>query len=923
MTFTRKQADNWHREVPGARWFKADLHIHTIDDHAGRRAKLPPGISGPIDSPQTIEAYARHFLKGAIAAGVGVLGVTPHSARVGTGPDASAVWAIVEQWNTGSDDDGTLFREKIYAVFPGFEPSLSDGRGGLHLAFLFDPEIGRDNYLRAFELVMRGVSPWSGNQLQMSGNNSSSAFEEIREFHAKTCTRDRHGMFEWSYIVLAPHIDNEKGLLGAQKAQVLDRFGHEELAGLELGDNKLPDDTLVQRPGLQNRMAEHHQAFYHSTDAYSVDEIGNRYTWVKLASPRIEALRQAFIASDSRLRIAYERASDGNLVERAGSPDVTVSQRRWLKSVTVTGGASFFTPKGDRKSGAEIRLSPDLTCVIGGSMTGKSTLLDGLRVYVGALAPEDAVLARDVEGRGRDRFLAGSPEVTLDCPGQDPTAPLQEQWPAQFYTQNELQQLAQASGSVEEIIARLVAQGGNEIEDRESSLTDLDRELRTYAQRLTQLEGRVAEVEQALDRSQAAATELVAFSDAGVDRLNYINTELRRWQDAEAAIGELVGQVSQVSESFNRVEIPDISGELATALRESDLRQRYAQTQIHRTQIDTSLGLVTSETESLNSIVQAITQRLMEHERLVRAEVDRELAARGLEGTRINELQALNRQASLIGSYRSTLEAARTEFASAQLSFEALLEERQQLVESQRDAFDRVAERIRSAFRGRYLVRRVDHGLSDRLDRFIRDLGQRGVTRWWNDLQEYQRPSPQRLLELFRTGELYEVGMSTAVQTTFGETLSRSNQRELATIRCRDLYLLELLLDDGSYRPLDDLSGGRRVSLLLSLLLETYDDRPLVIDQPEDQLDNRFLFDDILPALKRLKGRRQVILATHNPNIVVNGDADLIIQLEATADRGNVAVTGAIEEPTVRDAIVGTVDGGNEAFRLRRLKYGF
>ncbi len=135
--------------------------------------------------------------------------------------------------------------------------------------------------------------------------------------------------------------------------------------------------------------------------------------------------------------------------------------------------------------------------------------------------------------------------------------------------------------------------------------------------------------------------------------------------------------------------------------------------------------------------------------------------------------------------------------------------------------------------------------------------------------------------------------------------------------------VLELRMDDGSYRRLEDLSGGQRVSVLLSLWLETRDERPLVIDQPEDELDNRFLFDTVLPALKRLKGRRQIIVATHDANIVVNGDADQVIQLEASSNHGRVAETGAIEDPAVRDAIVRTVDGGDDAFRLRRLKYGF
>ncbi len=78
-----------------------------------------------------------------------------------------------------------------------------------------------------------------------------------------------------------------------------------------------------------------------------------------------------------------------------------------------------------------------------------------------------------------------------------------------------------------------------------------------------------------------------------------------------------------------------------------------------------------------------------------------------------------------------------------------------------------------------------------------------------------------------------------------------------------------------------------------------------------------------MPALKKLKGQRQLIVATHNPNIVVNGDADMVILLKATARHGWLDETGAIEESAVRDAIVRTVDGGDEAFRLRRRKHGF
>ena len=75
--------------------------------------------------------------------------------------------------------------------------------------------------------------------------------------------------------------------------------------------------------------------------------------------------------------------------------------------------------------------------------------------------------------------------------------------------------------------------------------------------------------------------------------------------------------------------------------------------------------------------------------------------------------------------------------------------------------------------------------------------------------------------------------------------------------------------------------------------------------------------------MRHLKGRRQVILATHNANIVVNGDADQVIALRATSDRGEIAEHGAIESIPVRRCIVDTLDGGEEAFELREAKYNF
>ena len=197
------------------------------------------------------------------------------------------------------------------------------------------------------------------------------------------------------------------------------------------------------------------------------------------------------------------------------------------------------------------------------------------------------------------------------------------------------------------------------------------------------------------------------------------------------------------------------------------------------------------------------------------------------------------------------------------------------------------------------------------------------MTRWWKGLEPDQKPSPEELLDPPYQRQPGRCGHDPRGATDLPRVRDQVQAAGLGRLRAPDIYVLEMQLDDGGYRQLDELSGGQRVSILLSLLLETADDSPLVIDQPEDELDNRFLWETILPALKKLKGQRQIVVATHNPNIVVNGDADMVIQLEATAQRGLIAEAGAIEEPAVRDAIVRTVDGGDEAFRLRRRKYGF
>ena len=125
-------------------------------------------------------------------------------------------------------------------------------------------------------------------------------------------------------------------------------------------------------------------------------------------------------------------------------------------------------------------------------------------------------------------------------------------------------------------------------------------------------------------------------------------------------------------------------------------------------------------------------------------------------------------------------------------------------------------------------------------------------------------------------------------------------------------------------RTLDQLSPGERGALLLVFyLLVDYDTIPLVIDQPEGNLDNESVYRMLVPCIKQAKERRQVIIVTHNPNLAVVCDADQVIYCDMDKPGGNriTYTTGAIENPTINHHIVDVLEGTRPAFDVRDAKY--
>jgi hypothetical protein len=120
------------------------------------------------------------------------------------------------------------------------------------------------------------------------------------------------------------------------------------------------------------------------------------------------------------------------------------------------------------------------------------------------------------------------------------------------------------------------------------------------------------------------------------------------------------------------------------------------------------------------------------------------------------------------------------------------------------------------------------------------------------------------------------------------------------------------------FKDAAELSRGQKCTALLPLLLARTQN-PLIIDQPEDNLDNHFIYETVVNSIQRLKGKRQMIFITHNANIPVLAEADLVIVMNSDGKVGYIEKSGSIDE--CRDQIVDLLEGGNEAFELRRKRY--
>ena len=128
------------------------------------------------------------------------------------------------------------------------------------------------------------------------------------------------------------------------------------------------------------------------------------------------------------------------------------------------------------------------------------------------------------------------------------------------------------------------------------------------------------------------------------------------------------------------------------------------------------------------------------------------------------------------------------------------------------------------------------------------------------------------------------------------------------------------LSDGGVYNASSLLSTGQKCTAILPILLMD-SENPLLIDQPEDNLDNRFVYETIVDSISKVKKKRQLMFVTHNPNIPVLAEADKVIVLESDGTNAKLLNEGTVDH--CKDHIVTLLEGGEDAFNRRKARYAY
>ena len=329
-----------------------------------------------------------------------------------------------------------------------------------------------------------------------------------------------------------------------------------------------------------------------------------------------------------------------------------------------------------------------------------------------------------------------------------------------------------------------------------------------------------------------------------------------------------------------------------------------------------------SEAESHLRSSQDAKLKIESHARQLRKEVESLLEGAG---AIVRQGQQLHERKAQLESFKKMLIERRKALDSRLAQRDAALDRLDSIREQRFSRRRAVAKELTDALGPRIRVTVSRAGQFDAFAAAIADA-LRGSGLRYNELSSTLagNVSPRELVEAVDMSDFDLISEATGItKDRAARVLGRlreCNLGALATVRVEDTVTFQLL-DGANYKGISELSMGQRCTVVLPLVLR-HIDRVLIVDQPEDHIDNAFIADTLIISVLARSTDGQIVFSTHNANIPVLGNADRVIQLGSDGRRGFPLLASNLENPSVVNAITTVMEGGAEAFKRRATFYG-
>ncbi len=903
----------------GARWWKFDFHNHTpasFDYGKGSEQRQHQGI--------TYKDWLLNYMRSEIDC----VAVTDHNSGEWIAPLQDALSELKE--------DGHPDYRHLY-LFPGVEITV---QGNVHILAILPI-----NKTTADIDSLLGAVKYRATKGRSDGCSECSAIEVIDEIIAA------------GGIAIPAHVDQASGLfinfLGNTLEQVLNHSG---IVAMEVTDPSSPKPAMYTDKNLKWTEvlgSDAHHSSGHPGQRYP----GSHFTWIKMSNPSLDGLRLALIDGALSVHRSDKYTGTPNSHGSLAIDSITVEEAKYLGR-----GTPFIC-----------QFNPWLNTVIGGRGTGKSTSLEFLRLV---LKRQDELpsnlgkefsrysqpsLTRNDEGLLREstvlkvifrkdgsRFKIQWTQTSKDYEIYEETSQndwvvsegdIAQRFPVRIYSQKQIFELAKHPQALMQVVdeAPKVDFRGwkstwDELVSHYLSLCAQAREVQTGLQEEVVIKGQLLDVKR----------KLTIFEQA--DHKDILQTYQLRQNQANA-----VEKWEQGWKSY-----PEEVRRLADKLQIPSLDSQYFSENEEQKELHEAIAKIHSSVEAVQSEIKKLAEHLEEnHKRWLTDKTDIEFY-RQVQSSKEGYNNLLIRLSEADAGDPSEYAQLVSKRQALEDKLQSFIEKRSILEKHQKSAADCLSEIHHhrdklTVLRKNFLEQTLDgnsyvqitvvpYGNMETLEEEFRSLLNCENGQFERDIGSPK--SSEGLLSKLSEGQdtAIFVKVESIKQDIFSlyrheneEILDVKDKRFIARIqglspeqidRLRfwfpnDSLDVRFSLRDGEqFKPVEQGSPGQKTAALLAFIL-SYGSEPLIFDQPEDDLDNHLIYDLIVSQLREIKQQRQVIIATHNANIVVNGDAENVIALDIKSGQTHIVTQGSLQEHSVRSEICRIMEGGYEAFNLR------